>query len=236
MTIKERGIQLVAGEIPAILSSWEHTRLGGMTAVEDAIGLLAAWAHLQRFRPEDRPEIWTALDQVVQRDKVLPGRSFGLVELALAGLNPEGWVEAVKDLGQLIDNANTDDLVREAQDEALLLFRQLDQADLAEWSMIQLRGEEEVPGLAELGGGLCRCNGILAEELSLFFGARFFAKGLLEAYRTEFEDDVLGAEEALSAGIEKYRLLAEECEAPPIIPFTREEWEALVHSYKEKHQ
>lgn len=205
--VKALAIQLVSGAVFAHLSSWEYTRMGGMTAIGDAIDILASWAHFQRWAPEDRPASeWAALEDAVRQDGHL------MCDLAVAGLNPEGWVEAVKNLEALIDNASTNALVLEAQDEALLLFSQLDTADLACWAVIQLRGDEEFPGLAELGGGLCRCNRILAEDLSIFFGVRHYAAGVLSSFRTTFEDDVLGADQALSAGIEKFRLLAEEAE------------------------
>ena len=181
--MKTRAIQLISGAVFAHLSSWEHTRKGGTIAIDDAIEILSEWAAFQRWAPEDRPaKEWEALNDAIRQDGHL------MCDLALVGLCPDGWEASVKNLEYLIDNSATSDLVKVAQDEAVLLFDQLDEAELVCWAIIQLRGEEEVPGLAELSGGLCRCGQILRENQSLFFGARHFAKGVLSSFRTKFED------------------------------------------------
>jgi len=181
--VKRRAIELVAGEVPAILSSWALTMYDPVLGPGDAVDTLAVWAHLQRFEESDRPsEIWERLDRLVKRE------AESLCEQAVRGLNPPAWLEEAKRLAVGVDNALSREERQAVDSTALALFVQLDEADLALWATIKLssRGFDV---LADLSVEVFGCLAFFHDNLSRFLAAKAYAMGLWNSYSRRIRMD-----------------------------------------------
>jgi len=222
----QRAVDLVAGEVLAILSSWERSRGNPELAADDAIDLLAAWGHLQRFDGDRLPAgLWNRLNQVVSAD------GDHLSRLVPEALDPAGWLTAVEVLRAATDNAVTEEDHYAVNAQALVLFQQLDEAELATWAARRIRQAQGLSGLAALETlwqQLLESASVFAAESDLFGPARWYASGLLVAYR----QDLLGFDADLWGTVAKYEIADAEGqeldrihEPPP--PMSQAEWQAL---------
>jgi len=199
-----RAVELVAGEVSAILSSWVHTREMPDLAPDDAADLLAVWAHLQRFDLAHVPAaLWRRLDTVVGTD------SAKLCNVFTGALRPAIWELALQGLRQSADNAETNEDWSAADAQALLLFQQLDEAELALWAAHHLVKANNLPlpdGLAAVIKGIEDCGTAFLSNLDLFLPVGSYAGGLLAAYRA----DLLGYDQKLWHTIWKFEILVDE--------------------------
>jgi|GEM_PF-1988221 len=210
-----RAVEYVTGGIPALLSSWEHTK--GLReaqpdlAADDAVDILAAWAHLQRFVPEHVPrDVRESISTIVDQDGALMA---GLIGEAL---DPSGWLEAAEALENATDETFCD--VPAISSAALELFCQLDTADLAIWAAERLGQGDKVSELREEIG---RCWGCFLMMSGIFAPAAGYAKAMLHAHRP----DLLAFDGELFTITEKYTLLADE---DVLVPFGHEEVTAIT--------
>jgi hypothetical protein len=224
-TTKKAAVELVTGEIPALLSSWRYTRELRETepdlAADDAVDILAAWAHLQRFSPEDIPEdIWDRISDVISRDGALMASLIGEV------LDPSGWMEAAKKLEEATNEVLCD--VPAIDETALELFRQLDTAELAVWAAQKLGCDQS----RELIYGLAECVNLFLEKLDIFVPAGDYARVMHAAYRS----DLMGFNGDLFLTTEKFPLLIDEDYLVPfgeeeVTPITEEQYRRLCESF-----
>ncbi len=220
--VKERAVELIAGEIDAVLSSWTRTKAlrdaEPDLAETDAIDLLAAWGHLHRFSEATHEK----LAQVVAEDASL------LAQLTASGLHPEGWIAELRLLEEATDSTLCDEDVFAARDMALRLFRDLDDAELACWAAARLGCAETVQKTRR---ELDECAAEFVLHSDLFNPIADFARGMLCAYRP----DLFGFDADLFMITEKYTLLVDEDVLVPWgeeedEPFTQEEAAALAEA------
>ena len=235
--LTRRAVELIAGEVPAALSSWRESRAlpdDNDLKIDDAIDLLALWGHLQRFAPEVVPrEVWDDLQEAIHADGPF------MAKLVEKGLDPRGWREALDDLLEQQDDVLTDEDAQAVNSASLLLFRQLDEADLAVWSAVHILGEDDAKLLADLRDWeLSECQLALEENSSVFHNARGYITGLLEAYRDR--DALLEHDRALFATTLKFMYIADEVariafpgETEPE-QFTKEQFAGLIETTRRR--
>jgi hypothetical protein len=224
-----RAVELIAGEVPAILSSWKHTREMPDLRAEDAVDLLVAWAHLHRFDPKYLPEnLWERISTAIDTDGAM------LVRCVPEALDAAGWVPAMRNLKEQVDEAVTDEECQAADAEALLLFQQLDDAELALWGARRIQRDQGMAHsetLARFEEALATCWAEFMVNLGVFFGVDAYASGLLRAYR----EDLLGYDVELWSTIDKYKILVRtSSELSPstdaMEPISEEQWLALCEA------
>ena len=89
---KEAAVKMVAGEVNAILSSWNLVRDApeeNTGAGEEAVELLATWASLKRF-----DETLVPKDSMEQIQSVIEKDGPALARLVPQALDPDEWMEA----------------------------------------------------------------------------------------------------------------------------------------------
>jgi len=203
----EKAAQHLVDEIEASIAAWKRDQGDHEAEVEEAVNLLAGWAHLARLPDSASPAgLRAELDAVVESE----GRR--MVRLILDAFDPEGWLEAVREIESLYENGEDVGSLNRIHDAGLALFLQLDEADLAAWAAVQV-GDESDPALDALLGALTACNFELEAKSHLFAPARGYAQAMLSAYdlksRTAPPDL---SQEALEAITSKFETVARAAE------------------------
>ena len=215
--LRRRAVELVTGEIAALLSSWARTRdLRGSEldlAAADAIDLLAAYAHLDRFAKETLPpDILEEVAPVVESDGAI------MASLVGEGLSPSGWLEEASALEEATDSVSCDEDVCAVREMALRLFRELDTAELACLAAKKIGRAEDISDLVE---ALAECGEVFVWKSDLFQPVADYARAMLAAYRS----DLMGADRDLFVITEKYRLLVDE---DVLVPFSQTEAQVMT--------
>lgn len=218
--MRRQAVELVAGEVKALLSSWRHTRClaeeAPDLAQDDALHILAAWAHLRMFDPtaftEGDREAAEAVEEAVKQDG---GR---LAQLAARAFDAEEWLRGLDELEQASGNVVCEDDLRRVNRAALALFRELDAADLARWA---IRAVGCAGDFGEMRKGVGECVGQLKVKADLFVPAAGYKWAMHCACRR----DLAEREPALALAAEKYAWVAE---ADCLVPFSEEQAEPLA--------
>ena len=194
--------RLVLTEAAEAIRFWPEARQNPRLAPSEAVDVLAAWAHLQRFPP-------AVITGSVTEDlaRLVADDSSVLVTSLLRQSSVGGWLEAASALEQGWDAALQVEELGELEEASRDLFHALDQGALAAWAANRLLDPESPHRgkLSEIREEIARCENFFADHAEAFLPAAGLATAMLLAYRADLDEVDLELEETT----DKYTLLAE---------------------------
>ncbi len=188
---------------------WQECRDDPAYAPTKAWSLLAAWGALCRFfPPEALPAEASAVSAVVHHDAA------ALLAALPQTPEPAEWIERARNLHRAWDFAACEEVVRELERAAIMLFDELDRNSLAACMAARLAPDgATAERLAAWRQQAEEAEGWFRNHVAAFLPTALLARATLAACRSSLEED-----EALWDTVLKHRLLeeaAEELEADP---------------------
>ena len=171
-------IELISAGLPQALGAWESSK---QIAGEAAVRILAAWGHLKRF-PDEISEKIPILTATVE------GNGGDLRNAALPQLDPADWLRRARRLRRVYPDLSSDDAYANFTDAAVALFTELDQSELALWTLTKIGCD--VP--AETLAWWRKADEWFHDHSDDFFPAADYAEKLANLYRNDLPESDSG--------------------------------------------